>query len=117
MHLTAIGRRLGETPQSEKAAEIQVTNNASGFVFPVDDWTRLDRFLIIGSTASYYQSTQALTKDNAAHLLKMIADYGCSVVDRILEISVSGRAPKQDYGIFALAACAGSADVTTRRAS
>lgn len=117
MHLTAIGRRLGETPQTESAAENQVQNNAGGFVFPVDEWTRLDRFLIIGSTKSYYESTQKLSSDNALHLMQMITKHGIAVVARIVAISEDGRAPKQDYGIFALAACAGRGNLETRRAA
>jgi len=118
VHLTAIGRRINQnTPQTEKAELNQIENNAGGFVFAVDDWMLLDRFLIIGTTKSYYESTQKLSKDNSAHLLCMINKYGSKIVDRIVEISDSGRAPKQDYGIFALAACAGRGDLETRRAA
>ena len=41
----------------------QVPNSAGGFAWPVDDWTRLDRFLMLGSEkGSYYASERALTR-------------------------------------------------------
>lgn len=115
MNLASVVNRPGNTPQTEPATHEQIENNARGFVFAVDEWTRLDRFLILGSSDSYYESGTKLTKDNAKHLLEMIIKHGTSVVDRIIEISDSGRAPKQDYGIFALAACAGRGDEETRK--
>ena len=36
-------------PQSEPLDERQVANNAGGHAYPVDDMTRLRRFLILGS--------------------------------------------------------------------
>ncbi len=118
MHLANVMNRPGNTPQTEKASPDQVVNSAGGFVFTVDDWTRLDRFLVLGSSApTYYATAQKLTKDNAQHVLTMIEKHGVAVVDRIVEISVSGRAPKQDSGIFALAACAGAKDIAVRRAA
>jgi len=41
----------------------QVPNSAGGYAFPVDDWTRLDRFLILGSEGgSYYAGERELTR-------------------------------------------------------
>ncbi len=38
------------TPQTEPIpGKAQVKNSAGGYSFAVDDWTRLDRFLILGS--------------------------------------------------------------------
>jgi len=58
-----------------------------------------------------------LTADNALHLRKMIGSNGLDVVKRIVDVSVAGRAPKQDPAIFALAMCAGWGDAETRRAA
>ena len=48
-------------PQSEPLDERQVPNSAGGHAYPVDDMTRLQRFLILGSEGgSYYAiGTQA----------------------------------------------------------
>jgi 60 kDa SS-A/Ro ribonucleoprotein len=41
----------------------QTPNSAGGFAWEVDDWTRLRRFLILGTEAgSYYASEWALTR-------------------------------------------------------
>lgn len=108
-----------QTNQSEpifgREAEM-VENSAGGFVFPVDDWTRLKRFLILGSEGgSYYASEKKLTIENAIAVAKCIAADGPRVVREIVEVSTSGRAPKQDPAIFALALCAGRGDETTKR--
>ena len=105
-----------ETPQSEKIpGSKQVANSAGGFAFAVDDWVRLDRFLILGSEGgSYYATEKALTKENAEAVLRCIGLDGVRTVARIVEISDSGRAPKNDPAIFALAMCAGLGDAKTK---
>jgi 60 kDa SS-A/Ro ribonucleoprotein len=96
------------TPQSEPiAGKGMVSNSAGGFAFPVDDWTRLDRFLVLGNEAgTYYASEQKLTVENAACVLRCLAAGPERVVARIVEISVSGRAPKNDAAVFVLAVAA-----------
>ena len=51
------------TPQSQPIpGKTMVANSAGGYSFPVDQWERLNRFLILGSEGgSYYASQQALT--------------------------------------------------------
>ena len=39
---------LKQTPQSARIPNT-VANSAGGFTFAVDDWTRFDRFLILGT--------------------------------------------------------------------
>lgn len=96
----------------------QVPNSAGGFAFPVDDWTRLDRFLVLGAEGgSYYATERTLTKENAAAVERCIAADGRRVVARIVEISDAGRAPKNDPALFALALAAKRGDLETRRAA
>ena len=41
------------TPQSQPIpGSNQVRNSGGGYSWPVDDWTRLDRFLILGAAAA-----------------------------------------------------------------
>ena len=93
------------TPQGQPVPGKQmVQGEAGGFVFGVDDWTRLDRFLILGSDApTYYASAPELTKENAGAVVRCLKENGVRVVDRIVEISEAGRAPKNDPALFALA--------------
>lgn len=82
----------------------QVQNNAGGYVFPVDMFTMLDRFLILGAEGgTYYASERELTIDNAKNVVAAIKADGPRVVARIVEISQSKRAPKNDPALFALA--------------
>lgn len=118
MHLTNVGVRYGNTPQTQPMNARQVENNAGGFVFPVDDVTRLERFLILGTTGgTYYQSEQKITEENALFLKRMIEDLGQLVVGIIVGISTSGRAPREEYCIYALAMCSGAPTWETRRAA
>jgi 60 kDa SS-A/Ro ribonucleoprotein len=97
-----------QTPQSEPIpGTAQVPNNAGGFAFAVDDWVRLDRFLVLGAEGgSYYVGEKALTVQNAHAVRRCIAEDGVRVVSRIVEVSESGRAPKNDSAVFALALAA-----------
>jgi 60 kDa SS-A/Ro ribonucleoprotein len=110
---------LKKTPQSAPIpGTSQVANDNAGYVWAVDDWTRLDRFLILGTEGgTYYVSERTLTRDNAEAVLRCIAADGARVVARIVEISQAGRAPKNDPALFALALAAKLGDEPTRRAA
>lgn len=108
-----------QTPQSEAIpGSTQRLNNAGGFAWKVDDWTRLDRFLILGSEGgSYYVKPRPLTIANAEAVTRCIDEDGLRVVERVAEISQAGRAPKNDPALFVLAMCAGLGNEETRRAA
>lgn len=107
------------TPQSQPIpGTAQVPNSAGGYTWSVDDWVRLDRFLILGSEGgTYYISERELSLDNAEALVRCLAADGPRVVARIAEISDAGRAPKNDPAIFALALAAKLGDEATRKAA
>jgi 60 kDa SS-A/Ro ribonucleoprotein len=108
---------LRRTPQSEPVPGT-VPNSAGGYAFPVDDWTRLDRFLVLGSEGgSYYAAERTLTRENAEAVLRAIAEDGPWAVARIVAVSQSGRAPKNDPAIFALALAAAAEDPATKQAA
>jgi 60 kDa SS-A/Ro ribonucleoprotein len=93
------------TPQSQPIpGSAQVRNSAGGYTWEVDDWTRLDRFLILGAEGgTYYIAEQDLVKQNHDAVVRCIKEDGVRAVNRIVEISDAGRAPKNDPAIFALA--------------
>ena len=106
------------TTQREQAREDQVKNNAGGYVFALDDWKRLDRFLILGSEGgTYYAGERKLTLENIAAVRLCLAKDGPRVVARAAEISHEGRAPKNDAAIFVLALATVSKDPATRKAA
>lgn len=107
------------TPQSEAIpGSDQVANSAGGFSFEVTPFQKLDRFLILGNEGgSYYASEKAMTKKNAKNILDLIKTDGVKVVQRVVEISDSGRAPKNDPALFVLALAAKYGNLETRRAA
>jgi len=105
-----------DAPQSAKADVRQVKNAASGFTFEVDDWKRLDRFLILGAEGgTYHVGEQKLTRDSAKALDRCLADDAAAAIERIVSLSESGRAPKNSPAIFALAVAASHKDDVVRR--
>lgn len=96
----------------------QVPNNAGGYWYAVDDWTRLDRFLMLGSEGgTFHVGAQELTRDNAQAVLRCLAEDGTRVVRRTVTISQAGRAPRNDPALFVLALAAAAPEDTTRRAA
>lgn len=79
--------------------------------FVINDWDRLERFLILGAeNGTYTAGKQELIKENATCVERLLADKeeGIKVVDKVVQISDSGRAPKNDPAIFVLALAAAS---------
>ncbi len=105
-----------QTPQSQPIpGSTQVPNSAGGYAWPVDDWTRLDRFVILGAEGgTYYIAERDLVKQNHDALVRCIQADGVRAVNRIVEISDSGRAPKNDPAIFALALVAAHGDAEAK---
>ena len=109
------GRVIGTLQTQPQPDKNQVQNSAGGYVYVIDPWARVDRFLILGSEGgTYYAAEHTLTHENAKNLAERIRENGLRVVERIVEISTQGRAAKQDPAIFALAMCAGWGDEATR---
>lgn len=99
------------TPKSKG----KVLNAAGGEVFKIDDLTRLDRFLILGAEGgTYYASERKLTRDNAKSIERILKADPIAALTHIRDISVQGRAPKNDPAIFALALAATSDEKMAR---
>ncbi len=100
-----IGPRI--TPQSEPVRADQVRNNAGGYVFEVDDWSRLARFLVLGVDAgTYYVGRRELAVDNAKVVLRCLDADPIRTVDVACDVSLAGLAPSNDPAIFVLALAA-----------
>lgn len=97
-----------QTNQSLQAPDRseQVKNNAGGYVFEITPVVWLRRFLTIGTIGgTYYVGQDALTQEAGHKLLEFTkTDFlHKQMVDEIVEISLAGRAPKQNPTLFALA--------------
>ena len=113
------GLNSTETPQSLPIpGRDMVENNAGGFVFKLDEWKQLERFLILGTEGgTFYVSEKKLTADNANKVLLLLKKDGVKVVEKTVDIMKSGRAPKPDTAIFVLALAASMGDDATRKAA
>lgn len=107
------------TPQSEPIpGSGQVPNSAGGYAWAITLWDRLDRFLVLGSEGgTYYAGERKLTLENAHAVADCLAQDGPRVVARVVEMSESGRAPRNDPALFVLAMAAGLGDEPTRAAA
>ncbi len=107
------------TPQSAPAPlreSEQVKNAAGGYVFKADDWTRLTRFLIIGSEGgSYYESERKLTLQNAEVVIRCAQVDFIRTVEEILRVSENALAPKLSPAILALALVVAKSSIEGRR--
>lgn len=99
---------VDNTPQTQPIpGSAQVPNSAGGFAWEVDDFTKLRRFLILGTDGgSYYASESKLTQKNAEAVTRCLKADPVRAIQEIVEISESGRAPNNDYALFALAMAA-----------
>jgi 60 kDa SS-A/Ro ribonucleoprotein len=109
------GRVIGTAQFKKMPGRKQKRNAAGGYAFTLAPLDRVDRFLILGSEGgTYYASERVLTVENVTHLAALVRTEGAAVLDRVIAISESGRAPKVSPAIFALALIAGLADDETR---
>jgi len=108
-----------ETPQTQPIpGAVQVQNDAGGYVFGVDHWTALQRFLILGvEDNTYYATKRDLVMQAGNGTLKCVAEDGERVVRTVVAVSHGGRAPKNDAALFVLAICAGVGNEATRKAA
>lgn len=118
-YLVSQARASRKTPQNKPIpGSNQVANSAGGYSWAVDDFQRLERFLILGSESNtYYTSSRKLTEENVDAVRRAIAEDGQRVVKMVVDVSSSGRAAKNDPALFVLAMCASAKDDKTRMAA
>lgn len=111
--------QLKRTPQNRPLAGAnQVKNSAGGFTWMVDKWSLLDRFLILGTeNGTFYVSEKKLTERQAENCLELIEKDGLRTIARVVEISESGRAVRNDAAVFVLALAAAFGNPETKRAA
>lgn len=102
---STVTSRARKTPQTEPMdGEAQVKNYAGGYVYQLDQFKTLERFLVLGTEGgTFYAKEQKLTAESAKNLKACIkADY-VRTVDTIVAVSDAGRAPRNTPAEFALA--------------
>jgi 60 kDa SS-A/Ro ribonucleoprotein len=103
--MTYLRKHLGTPiPQSKPLNERQVQNDAGGYVYPVDIWARLRRFLIIGAEGgTYYSKQDKLIERNLDTVHACLKEDGLRVVKMAVAISEAGGAVKNEPAILVLA--------------
>lgn len=93
------------TPQTQPIPGRKMSkNNAGGFVFEINKWDQMLRFLILGCEGgTYYVGENKLSSENAANTVACIQEDTLKAVELIKDVSLNGRSAKQDAVIFALA--------------
>ena len=108
----------GNVPQSEPLVSTQIKNRAGGYVYKISHWDQLNRFLILGTMgATYYASEREMTMENLKTLDRCLDEDGLRVVNTAVQVSVEGRAPKNDQAILLLAKASMHSDLQVRRAA
>lgn len=103
--LTQVSTR--HTSQRAQADPQQERNNAGGFTFTLTPLQQLRRFLILGTDAgTYYATPSEVTRDNAAIVMELARTDPRALVDEVVQVSVTGAAPRQNPALFALAIAA-----------
>ena len=110
------------TPQTQPipGRADQVRNAAGGYVFAKDLFTRLEDFLILGTTGgTYYIDQTTLTFDNAQVVFDAIAADGRRAVALAVDVSDGRppRAPRNEPALFTIAVAITRGDLDTRRAA
>lgn len=93
-----------------------VTTHQGGTAHQVDVWTRLRRFLILGTEGgSFYANARDLTMENIGVVKQALAENGRDVVSQIIDVSAQGLAPKNDPALLALALASVDSNMLTRQ--
>lgn len=103
-------------PQTEAVDVRQVQNSAGGYSFKLSPMQHLRRFLILGTEGGTYYASQAQhTNSNIELVRAIIASNPKDAIEEIVNISKSGRAPKNDQALFALSVAMTHSDESVRR--
>jgi 60 kDa SS-A/Ro ribonucleoprotein len=108
-----------QVPQSQPLDAAQKQNNAGGFTYTLDEFGRLERFLILGADKNtYYVGKDRLSLENAKVVVNLIkSGKGVAVVELVTAISQEGRAPKNAPAVFALGLVATLGDAVAQAAA
>lgn len=119
-HFATRTKATTSTPQSAPipGRTDMVQNSAGGYTFQPSDWTRLERFLILGAAGgTFYLTEKKLTVENAEVVQRCLKQDGKAVVQKIVEVSKAGRGISNDPALFALAIASADADEGVRQAA
>lgn len=89
--------------QTHADATGQTVSNEGGIVHRVDALTLLRRFLILGSTGTFYATGFQVTRDATAAVDRALAADARAVLDMVCEVSAGNLALRKDPQLYVLA--------------
>jgi len=116
---TGMGKRHSVmNAKQEEILEGQVENSCGAAVYEAADIKKLEMFLVLGSEGgSYYANEKKLTVKNYETVEKLVKEDGITVVNKVVDVSVNNKAPKNDPALFVLAMASALGDEKTRNAA
>lgn len=94
----------------------QVVNSTGGYVWQVNDWDRLNRFLILGTEGgTYYCQETDLLKENHGAVSKCLDLDPARTIQTIVDVSVQGRAYRNEPALLAMAIAASHKNAEARK--
>jgi 60 kDa SS-A/Ro ribonucleoprotein len=92
-------------------------NNAGGVSYKITDWNLLDRFLIIGlEKGTLSPNNKEISINSVSTIVNLLNIDFKRVIDRVVDISINGRAYRNDMAIFAIAvACSFPTTIENKR--
>lgn len=89
------------------SAAVGGNSQVVGGIAPLSKWDELERYLILGDgNGTYYAGEPRLSAESAVAVRECLAEDGGRAVTVIVEVARSGKAPRQDAALFALALAA-----------
>lgn len=96
----------------------KTVNYSGGETHTISKWDQLMRFLIMGTTGgTYYISEREHTLNNVEIIDECLAEDPIKTISKIVAVSQAGRAPKNDFAIYALAKACSAESLVTRKAA
>ncbi len=106
-------------PQSQPIPGKESTmkkNHDGAFVFELDCWKRLNRFLILGAdSATYYQTMKELVVENYKCVLECLRVDPLRTINEITAVSKGHRAPSNEPALFAMVLATANEKVEVRQ--
>lgn len=111
-------RHLRSTQREPLIGSNQVQNRAGGFVYKVDPFTALNRFLILGCEGgTYYASEREIAREAASLIVNDCITLDPHKTVKAIVDASNGNAIKNDTCVFALSLVAASNNNTAKKAA
>lgn len=97
-------KQLGAVPPVQVPLDShQVRNEAGGYVYPMEEKSRIFQFLVMGTTNSYYSSKEEMIAKNLKDIRVLVNKYPEWTLEKVASIDARGISQKHNALIFVCA--------------